>query len=54
MAVVFSGLAIGHFLSVGSVPAVASFIAIAGLLGITVVSECGRATHGSSLERVST
>jgi putative MFS transporter len=48
----FAGLAIGYFLSVGGVPAVAVFIAIAMVVGIVVIGVFGPTTKGISLEAI--
>ncbi|HZX70936.1 MAG TPA: MFS transporter [Rhodanobacter sp.] len=48
----FAGLAIGYFLSVGGVPAVAVFIAIAMVVGIVVIGLFGPTTRGISLEAI--
>ena len=52
IAAAFAGLAIGYFLSVGGVPAVAVFIAIAMVVGIVVIGVFGPTTKGISLERI--
>ena len=48
----FSGLAIGYFLHVGGVPAVAAFIAGAMLVAIASIALFGPRTKGLSLERI--
>lgn len=52
IAAAFAGLAIGYFLSVGGVPAVAVFIAIAMVVGIVVIGVFGPTTKGISLEAI--
>lgn len=52
IAAAFAGLAIGHLLGAGGVPAVAVFIAIAMVLGIVVIGVFGPATGGLPLERI--
>jgi putative MFS transporter len=52
IAAAFAGLAIGYFLSVGGVPAVAVFIAIAMVVGIVVIGAFGPKTKGISLEAI--
>ena len=52
IAAAFAGLAIGYFLSVGGVPAVAVFIAIAMVVGIVVIGAFGPKTKGISLETI--
>jgi putative MFS transporter len=52
IAAAFAGLAIGYFLNVGGVPAVAVFIAVAMVVGIAVIGLFGPATRGRSLEDI--
>lgn len=52
LAAAFAGLAVGYFLNVGGVPAVAVFIAIAMVVGIVMVGLFGPSTRGLSLEQI--
>lgn len=52
-AAAFAGLAIGYFLNLGGALAVATFIAVAMLVGIVVIGVFGPSTKGVALERIS-
>jgi len=52
-AAAFAGLAIGYFLNLGGALAVATFVAIAMVVGITVIAAFGPSTKGVALERIS-
>lgn len=52
LAAAFAGLAVGYFLNVGGVPAVAVFIAIAMVVGIAMIGLFGPSTRGLSLEQI--
>jgi MFS transporter, putative metabolite:H+ symporter len=52
IAAAFASLAIGYFLSSGSVSAVAVFIAIAVVVGIFFIGISGPNTKGISLETI--
>ncbi len=52
-AAAFAGLAIGYFLNLGGALAVATFIAIAMVVGIAVIGVFGPSTKGIALERIS-
>ncbi|WP_188794976.1 MFS transporter [Dyella nitratireducens] len=51
-AAAFAGLAVGYFLELGGALAVATFIAIAMVVGITVIGVFGPSTKGIALERI--
>ena len=53
IAAAFAGLAIGYFLNLGGALAVATFIAIAMVVGITVIGVFGPSTKGVALEHIS-
>ncbi|GLQ93703.1 MFS transporter [Dyella acidisoli] len=52
-AAAFAGLAVGYFLNLGGALAVATFIAIAMVVGITVIGVFGPSTKGIALEQIS-
>ncbi|RUL71879.1 MFS transporter [Dyella choica] len=53
LAAAFAGLGIGYFLDLGGVLAVATFIAIAMLVGIVAIGVFGPSTKGVALEHIS-
>jgi len=53
LAAAFAGLMIGYFLNLGGALAVATFIAIAMVVAVTVIGVFGPSTKGVALERIS-
>ncbi|HUA78798.1 MAG TPA: MFS transporter [Dyella sp.] len=52
LAAAFAGLAVGYFLNAGGVLGVASFIAVAMVVGIAAIGLFGPSTTGMTLERI--